>query len=70
MDPMTEEQINYRSFMIRMWQVKDDDQPTWRASIEVVDSGEQYGFTSLDEMFAFLEEQTRAWENNQETIGG
>ena len=52
----------YFSYMLRLWQVEDDGELTWRASLESPQTGERRGFANLAVLFAFLEEQTRCAE--------
>jgi len=47
------------SYLLRIWCVTDYDQVSWRASLEKTGSGELRGFSSLDALFAFLEDETR-----------
>ena len=56
---------DYVSFLLRLWRVSDEDksQPgaekaVWRASLENPHTGQQKGFTGLDELFDFLRAQT------------
>jgi hypothetical protein len=53
-----EEQGDYQSYLLRLWRVSDDEEPTWRASLQSSRSGEQVGFESLKELFEFLQVQT------------
>ena len=39
--------------------VEEDGEYLWRASLEVTHSGERYGFANLDNLLAFLKEQTQ-----------
>ena len=55
---VTTEQQRYFAYMLRLWQVSSDRDPIWRASVESPHSGERHGFTNLERLFAFLEEQT------------
>lgn len=52
----------YLSYMLRLWQVQEDGELTWRASLESPQTGERRGFSNLAVLFAFLEEQTRCAE--------
>jgi hypothetical protein len=46
---------DYLSYMLRLWRVGNGDQGTvWRASLQDSLTGEQVGFASLEELFAFL----------------
>ena len=47
---MTTLEPRYLSYMLRLWQVRDDDELLWRASLEM--------------LVAFLREETRADDNN------
>ena len=49
----------YLAYMLRLWQVGDEREPVWRASLESPHTGERHGFASLEALFAFLEEHTR-----------
>ncbi len=57
---MTTQEPRYLAFMLRLWQVRDNDEFAWRASLEDPHTGERRGFASLEMLVAFLREQTRA----------
>jgi hypothetical protein len=44
--------------MLRLWQVSNDGELTWRASLENPHTGERHGFATLEVLFNFLEKQT------------
>jgi hypothetical protein len=44
----------YRSYLLRLWQVREKTGLAWRATLEDVKTGEQRGFTSLGELIAYL----------------
>jgi hypothetical protein len=48
----------YLSYLLRVWLVEENGERVWRASLEVTHSGEKHGFASLENLFAFLKEQT------------
>ena len=48
---------DYLSYLLRLWRM-EGDAAAWRGSIESPHTGERLGFGSLDELFAFLREQT------------
>lgn len=56
---MTQEQRQYFSYLLRLWQVSSAGSRVWRASLEDPHTGERRGFADLESLFAFLEEQTR-----------
>jgi hypothetical protein len=50
----------YLSYLLRLWRVEEDGEILWRASLEVTQSGERFGFASLENLLEFLKEQTQA----------
>ena len=48
-------QSNYKSYMLRLWRIKDSNRYTWRASLENVESGELIGFVTLEKLIEFLQ---------------
>lgn len=48
----------YLSYLLRIWQTADGEVRIWRASLESPGSGEQLGFASLADLFAYLEQIT------------
>lgn len=54
----------YQSYLLRLWLVEENGNKVWRASLEVTQSGEIHGFASLESMFVFLKEHTRASESS------
>ena len=50
-------QPDYLSYLLRLWRMKGSA-GAWQGSVESPQSGERLGFGSLDELFAFLREQT------------
>jgi hypothetical protein len=56
--PMEGERRQYRSYLLRLWQVQSGDAPIWRASLEDARTGERHGFAELEQLFAFLKQQT------------
>jgi hypothetical protein len=44
----------YMAHLLRPWQVRDEGQVGWRASLENAHTGEQRGFASVDDLFAFV----------------
>ncbi len=57
---MTPEEKGYRSFLVRMWCVKQDHEITWRVSLQDPRTGEQVFFNTrqgLDEYLCELREE-------------
>jgi hypothetical protein len=51
---------NKCSFILRLWQVEQSDTPDWQASVEILKTGKRIGFSSLEQLFAFLIDFTEA----------
>ena len=51
---MNEQGQRYVSFLLRLWRVEDRGKPAWRASLEGPGDGDHLGFTSIDDLCAFL----------------
>lgn len=48
----------YRAYLLRLWCAEGADNGSWRASLEDSHTGERIGFASLEELFAFLMEES------------
>lgn len=55
---MVEEQLQYRAYLLRLWQMRSGGRLVWRASLEDPHTGERRGFASFKQLVAFLDEQT------------
>jgi hypothetical protein len=60
---MAGEEEGYRAYLLRLWRADRVDSLAWRASLESTGTGELRLFTSLSDLFEFLEAQI---EENQE----
>ena len=47
---------DYRAYLLRLW--RDGRHVPWRATLSDPHAGLQYGFSSLADLLAFLEEET------------
>ncbi len=47
---------NYLAFLLRLW--REDEATPWRATLENPHNGERHSFSSLEKLYAFLEERT------------
>ncbi len=47
----------YLSFMLRLYRVDEKEEPVWRMSLESSLTRERVGFASLEDLFAFLQQQ-------------
>jgi len=45
---MNPEEASYRSFLLRLWSVKQNGEYTWRASLENPRTGQQHFFSNLE----------------------
>jgi len=52
------EQADYLSYLLRLWRESDGEAPAWRALLKSSQTGEEVGFGSLEELFAFIREQS------------
>ena len=53
---MHERKRGYVAYMLRLWQVRSGEEWSWRASLEHAHTGTRKGFTSLEELCAYLQE--------------
>jgi hypothetical protein len=65
---MKTKQERYLAYMLRLIQVKRNEEWTWHASLENAHTGERRGFASLEILVAFLQEQMREemWKQNEQ----
>jgi len=42
------------SLILRLWRIENSAEPDWRASMEIPETGKRIGFSSLEQLFAFL----------------
>lgn len=49
----------YVSYLLRLWQIGDQDRPVWRASLQNSRTGETVGFASLEALFDYLQTEVR-----------
>ena len=55
---MRDRKRRYLAYLLRLWQVQDEGETGWRASVENVHTGQKVGFAHLDQLVAFLRERT------------
>ena len=63
---MITEEMGYRSFLLRLWCVKQNGELTWRASLENPRTGQKHVFTSLEALHEFLSNLGEVLENEME----
>ncbi len=51
---MNQEEVIFRSYLLRLWRVKQNGDWGWRASLEEAGTGQQRAFTNLDALFSYL----------------
>lgn len=49
---------DYFSYLLRLWRARGRGTPAWRASLQSPQTGDRVSFATLDDLFAFLREQT------------
>jgi hypothetical protein len=57
---MPKEQRDYLSYLLRLWRNGDRAQSAWRASLEDSLASERQSFASVDDLCAFLRQETGA----------
>ena len=55
---MPQDRPRYLSYLLRLWQVKGRQGWTWQASLESPATGKRRGFQTIDDLAAFIQEQT------------
>jgi len=53
--------------MLRLWEVSNDGELAWRASLESPHTGERNGFADLEALFGFLEEKAGRTPSDSES---
>jgi hypothetical protein len=51
---MFQDQTNYESYLLRLWQVRQGGRRVWRASLESTRTGARVNFADVTQAFAFL----------------
>ena len=47
----------YAAFLLRLWEVEDGQESSWRVSLESPVTGERQGFADMTELFNYLENE-------------
>lgn len=57
---MSDDRLEYRTYLLRLWaaEASDANGVAWRAALENPRTGERWGFANLEQLFAFLMDQT------------
>ena len=55
---MSDPSRRYMAYLLRLWQVQEDEGPVWRASLECAETAERRAFANLNSLFSFLEQET------------
>ena len=56
---------HYQSYLLRLWSAEEGGDVAWRASLENPRTSERIGFSSLERLFAFLQDQTAEWAHDK-----
>lgn len=46
--------LNYRSYILRLWEVTREGEPAWQASLQSITTGQRRGFPDLESLFDYL----------------
>ena len=65
---MVSEQTGYRSYLLRLWRVGSADVPSWRASLEDARTHQRLNFASLEQLYAFLSDQTDGAPDSDDAV--
>jgi hypothetical protein len=62
---MLQDQTNYESYLLRLWQVRQGGRRVWRASLESTRTGTRENFADMNHAFAFLRVSLRGKPERQ-----
>lgn len=54
LDTNNTEKPQHISFLLRMWRVDESGCSSWRASLEMPETGKRIGFANLEQLFIYL----------------
>ncbi len=63
---MISDKTGYRSFLLRLWLMKQNGVRIWRASLENPRTGEQQSFPSLEDLVDFLHDLCKDMDNKED----
>jgi hypothetical protein len=63
---MITQEMGYRSFLLRLWCVKQNGELTWRVSLENPRTGQKHFFSSLEALHEFLRNLREVLESEME----
>jgi hypothetical protein len=63
---METDEASYRSYLLRLWQVEQNGNFTWRCSLEEARTGQRQNFASLDALLGYLLAETSQQPGAQE----
>lgn len=55
---MEKDEATYRSYLLRLWQVEQNGDSTWRCSLEEARTGQRQNFANLAAMLGYLLAET------------
>jgi hypothetical protein len=64
------EEMGYRSFLLRLWCVKQNGELSWRVSLENPRTGQQYFFSTQEYLVEFLRKLWKEMESEMEKKDG
>jgi hypothetical protein len=63
---MITKEMGYRSFLLRLWYIKQNGELAWRASLEDPRTGQQHFFSNLDALNEFLRQLRQDLESKMD----
>jgi hypothetical protein len=63
---MIPEEMGYRSFLLRLWCVKQNGELSWRVSLENPGNGQKHFFSGLEALHEFLIDLEQVLESEME----
>jgi hypothetical protein len=59
---------DYRSYLLRLWRVKEGGKDVWRASLQDPQSGKRVSFATVEALFAYLQEQLEGTSDREADV--
>jgi hypothetical protein len=65
---MVAELPGYRSYLLRLWRIGTAAPPSWRASLEDARTHQRRNFASLEQLYAFLIDETDGTPDSDDAV--
>ncbi len=70
MNDITSQPVRYKSFLLRMRYFLQGGKPAYQAMVQEISSGEKHHFADLDSLQQFLEDESKADDQNGQNSNG